>query len=357
MEIKKVYKNEYLFDIDFSNTSLDGVIFRDCTIINVKFNGAILNNIKFIHSKLSNVSFEKAKMRLCSFLTCTLYDAFFVDAVLDNINFTDVEYITRIDFSKSKLRLVNFKFINCPKYAVFENASLDRVCFDWCNLSIARFLGAKLTDVSFSNATLTSSSFVNAQIIDTDFEHANLYESIFSGAELSNSTFRYANLSEAKFNRSILLDCNFTGSNLYNCNLDNTDSYLSEYKKGKILTESIIGYKKCIPCDADRIYNFLDPDCLIQDIDIAIVTLEIPRGAIVFSINGGKCRTNKAKVIDIVDGNGNKMQRAKSYMMGNLTYYIGDEFTIYDFNCEYNVECSAGIHFFMTRKEAEEYKV
>ena len=80
-----------------------------------------------------------------------------------------------------------------------------------------------------------------------------------------------------------------------------------------------------------------------------IVTLEIPRGAIVFSINGNKCRTNKAKVIAI-DG----ATRAIS-MRKYMSYYVGDEFTIYDFNCEYNAECGKGIHFFMTREKAKDY--
>jgi hypothetical protein len=38
-----------------------------------------------------------------------------------------------------------------------------------------------------------------------------------------------------------------------------------------------------------------------------------------------------------------------------MSYYVGDEITIYDFNCEYNMECAEGIHFFMTREEAENY--
>ena len=42
-------------------------------------------------------------------------------------------------------------------------------------------------------------------------------------------------------------------------------------------------------------------------------------------------------------------------MYNNMSYYVGDEMTVYDFNCEYNEECGEGIHFFKTREEAEEY--
>ena len=80
-----------------------------------------------------------------------------------------------------------------------------------------------------------------------------------------------------------------------------------------------------------------------------IVTLKIPRGAIVFSINGSKCRTNRAKVIAIEGAD--RAYSTYKYM----SYYVGDEFNVYNFNCEYNTECGAGIHFFMTREEAFNY--
>ena len=46
----------------------------------------------------------------------------------------------------------------------------------------------------------------------------------------------------------------------------------------------------------------------------------------------------------------------KAMSLNNRTsYYVGDEFTIYNFNCVYNHECGEGIHFFLTKEEAEKY--
>ena len=129
--------------------------------------------------------------------------------------------------------------------------------------------------------------------------------------------------------RADLYGADLQGVNLCNAHLDDAKGNLIDYRRGKIVTEDIKGYKKCEHG--------------------IIVTLLIPRGAIVFSINGNKCRTNKAKVIAI-DG----ADVAYSTYNG-MSYHVGDEFTIYDFNCEYNIECGAGIHFFMTREEAENY--
>ena len=200
------------------------------------------------------------------------------------------------------------------------------------SLRHADLRGAILRDVNLRGADLcgTDLSYADlsgANLRGTDLYYADLRDAILRGADLSNADLIDANLCCADLNNANLSNANLSGANLCGANIRNTKGSLIEYRKGKILTETIIGYKKCI-----------------NDI---IVTLEIPRGAIVFSINGNKCRTNKAKVIAI-DGSDRAFSQYK-YM----SYYIGDEFTIYDFNCEYNQECAEGIHFFMTRKEAE----
>ena len=78
--------------------------------------------------------------------------------------------------------------------------------------------------------------------------------------------------------------------------------------------------------------------------------LEIPKGAIVFSINGDKCRTNKCKVLSISNGD-----IAYSIHDHSFTYEVGKEIEIQDFNLMYNIECGSGIHFFKTREDAENY--
>ena len=114
-------------------------------------------------------------------------------------------------------------------------------------------------------------------------------------------------------------------ANLISARLDSTNNL----RRGVKLGESIIGWKKCK--------------------NNVLVKLEIPKGAIVFSINGTKCRTDKAKVLEIVGGD-----RAYSRYQF-FSYYVGDIIEVFDFNCEYNTECAKGIHFFRTREEAEKY--
>lgn len=126
--------------------------------------------------------------------------------------------------------------------------------------------------------------------------------------------------------RAELRRANLERADLYGANLDKQE----QHRLGIILDKKIIGYKKCL--------------------NNVIVKLEIPKGAIVFCINGSKCRTNKVKCIDVIGGN-----IARSIYSNDFTYEKGKIYTIKDFNLIYNIECANGIHFFKTLKEAEEY--
>jgi hypothetical protein len=198
---------------------------------------------------------------------------------------------------------------------------LEYMCVD---LSYADLSYADLNYTDLSYANLCGANLSYANLSYADLSYADLNYTDLCGANLSYANLSYADLSYADLNYTDLSYAILCDANLYGAR-----GKLIEYRKGKILRESIIGYKKCR--------------------DDVIVTLEIPRGAIVFSINGNMCRTNKAKVINI-DG----ADRAYS-IYNNMSYYVGDEFTIYNFNCIYNTGGATGIHFFMTRTEAENY--
>ena len=206
---------------------------------------------------------------------------------------------------------------------------LNEDCDGWegmrANLYEANLRGANLRGADLRRANLSRANLYGANLGEADLSRANLYE-----ANLHRANLYEANLGEADLGGANLYEANLGEANLSRADLRGAKGNLIEYRKGKVLTDKIIGYKKC-------------------EKDV-IVTLEIPRGAIVFSINGSKCRTNKAKVIAI-DGTDRAISTYK-YM----SYYVGDEFTVYNFNCEYSEECAQGIHFFMTREEAKNYE-
>ena len=149
-------------------------------------------------------------------------------------------------------------------------------------------------------------------------------------SDLINSELRKADLSNANLSNANLSDANLSEANLFETKLDKKE----EIRKGLIVNEKIYGYKKAIDKDGNSV----------------LVKLEIAKGAIVFSINNYKCRTNKCKVLEIENSD-----YAYSNHDKDFEYKKGKEIEIKDFNLMYNIECVSGIHFFRTRKEAEDY--
>lgn len=196
----------------------------------------------------------------------------------------------------------------------------------------ANLRGAYLRGDDLSSANLRGADLRYANLRRADLRGADLRGANLTGTELSGADLRYADLTGANLtcaNLSIadLLGADLTGANLRRADLDESE----KIRQGVCLEESMTGYKKCE--------------------NGVIVTLEIPAGAIVFSINNSKCRTNVAKVIDIDNG----LTKVASCYYSNFIYRKGRIVRAKNFNCQYNEECANGIHFFRTREEAEKY--
>ena len=229
------------------------------------------------------------------------------------------------DLSDADLRFANLTHADL-RYANLSGANLTGA-----GLCRANLIEVNLTCANLTDAILTSANLTRAILYGVNLTRVNL-----TGANLTDVCLEYANLTDAN-----LTDANLTGANLYGADLrradltsaDLTDTILDEkeqYRKGVMLTEPMTGYKKA--CGGK------------------IITLELPIGAKVFSINNNKRRTNKVKVIDMQGET-----ELSSWHNTDFKYHVGDEIEISDFNERYNVECVAGIHFFLTREEAEKY--
>lgn len=267
-------------------------------------------------------------------------------AVLDNADLSNVD-LSGVDLGGASLNSVNFRNTNLSE-ANLSNADLYRAFFTAADISNTNlenallryaifedtnFDGANLAYATFFLANIKRCNFSNSSFICTDFSCANIQDTNFVKSNIKHSIFTNANFTYVSFIENTIAETSFEEANLtHYFKFDNDDN---KFRTGKILTDNIIGYKICED-DEGR---------------FVVVTVEIPEGAIVFSINGKKCRTNKAKVIAI-DG-----ARAFSLYKKYMSYYVGDEFNIKDFDCRYNIECAEGIHFYLTREEAEEGKI
>ena len=193
----------------------------------------------------------------------------------------------------------------------------------WLNGDCEGWEGMK---ANLSDADLRRANLSDADLRGANLSWVDLYGANLSYVDLRDADLRYANLSYATLGGVNLSGANLLGANLLGAVLSEAD----RFRLGKVLDEPLTGYKKTK--------------------EGVVITAEIPAGAIVFCINGSKCRTNKAKITDMVG-----FEVLHSRYDNNFEYRLGQEIEIKDFNLMYNEECASGFHFFRTRKEAEEY--
>jgi len=147
-------------------------------------------------------------------------------------------------------------------------------------------------------------------------EWANLWGANWQGAYLQVADLRWANLQ---------------GADLRRANLQEADLQKAILPDFQILPEegAFIAWKKTTT---------------------GIVKLLIPEDALrVCSLVGRKCRTNKAQVLE-GPGVGGFSPTQSTYL---IRYNLGWVFS--ECNTDIRVECAKGIHFFLTRKEAEQW--
>ena len=165
-----------------------------------------------------------------------------------------------------------------------------------------------------------------------DLSGANLSGANLSRADLSGADLSRADLSRADLSRADLSGANLSGANLSGANLSRAD--LSGAKNAdyaiaqtRILPEGdLIGWKK--------LYGG------------TIAKLRIPAEARRSHAFGRKCR---AEFVDVIEGEGISSHDRKT------TYAPGSRVTCDRWGENWQEECAGGIHFFITRIEAENY--
>ena len=160
---------------------------------------------------------------------------------------------------------------------------------------------------------------------------ANLYGANLSGANLSR-----ADLSGANLSRADLSGANLSGANL----TDAKDAALAIAKTRHLPEGDIIGWKKCN--------------------DEVIAKLLIPAKARRSHAFGRKSRAEKVKVLALYKtGNARALPKtaiAITNTHGPVTEYkVGATVKPDKWDEDWKKECAPGIHFFITREEAEAY--
>lgn len=236
----------------------------------------------------------------------------------------------------------NFSKLDLDGYD-FRGVTLSRAYFRGCSLNGANFRGADLQGVDFSHAICNGTNFRDANLHKAIFNYTYLYGTIFVHANLSDALFdgyiegngidfRYANVTNTHLNRIHTPLCNIVTA--YTPGIENL---VDIYPLACPETGSFIAYK--------------------QLVDGIIAKLLIPEDARRSSAFGRKCRADKAQVLGLFncDGTPAAVDVGFSQFNTDFAYHVGETVSVPDFNPDRWEECSTGIHFFLTFREAVNY--
>jgi hypothetical protein len=186
--------------------------------------------------------------------------------------------------------------------------------------------GANLSGADLSGAYLSGASLSGANLSGADLSGANLSGADLSGADLSGANLSRADLSGADLSGANLSGANLSGADLSRANLSGADLLKLLAVRTIVPDGDLVGWKKL--CDG------------------VICKLQIPAKAKrVGGFIGRKCRAEFAVVLE---GNGQSQHNGMEYKVGETV-----KPDTYDPNPL--VECSNGIHFFISKQEAIDY--
>ena len=167
--------------------------------------------------------------------------------------------------------------------------------------------------------------------VRADLSGANLSGADLSGADLSGANLSGANLIGADLSDANLRRANLNGADLSGANLSRaTGSELALARASHLPEGPFIGWKKCK--------------------DGVIVKLRIPEAAKRSHGASRKCRAEYADVLEVFGA-----EVGISQHDGETEYRAGKRVHCHKWDDERWNECSGGIHFFITRIEAENY--
>ena len=214
------------------------------------------------------------------------------------------------------------------------------------DLSGADLSGANLYGANLSGANLYGANLSRANLSGADLSGANLYGANLYGADLSLADLSLADLSRADLSRANLSGANLSGANLSRANLSGANLYGADLYGAKEIPAIAIAQNNICPEG-----TFIGWKKLRHGL---IAKLQII-GDRVNSLGSRKCRASLVHVMAIYDGE-NKFDGVEyDQHTGKLAYQAGEFVKPDSYDPSIYVECSNGIHFFLTRTEAENY--
>ena len=163
-----------------------------------------------------------------------------------------------------------------------------------------------------------------------------------AGANLRGANLQGANLQGANLRGADLQGANLRGADLRGADLQGADL------RGAKNADFAIAQTRILPEGSLIVWKKLRSG--------VIAKLRIPEAAKRSHAFGRKCRAEFAEVLELVDMEGSKVESACSQHDGTFVYKVGETVRPSNgFSENWMEECEAGIHFFISKIEAENY--
>lgn len=248
------------------------------------------------------------------------------------------------DFTGKDLSGMDLSGENLTK-AFFRGANLTNTNFSESRLRSADFTEAIMENAKFCRATMSWILVKDADAKGADFTETNLYRAIFDKTDLRGAILERANLCRTSITKVILDEDTSVVQELWQ-DVDLRNAKVDEVTLAKIIPNhclpgKIIGYKK-----VKGVGNGAP----------LIAELEIPADARRVNAASRQCRCDRAKVLSITHLDGTPFEgEAVGWIYPELTYKVGELIVETEFSEDRRTSQARGIHFFLTREEAENY--
>ena len=204
--------------------------------------------------------------------------------------------------------------------AVAAGANLNGANLDGASLNGANLNRASLNGASLNRASLYGASLNRASLYGASLDGANL-----NGANLNGANLDRASLNGASLNRASLYGASLNRASLYGASLENVKNLFYQIpQEGELIVWKAVAGGVCklrVPPEAKRTATPIGRKCRAEWVEV----LEAP--------------TNGAGLHD-----------------RNVIYRAGEIVRPDKYDPDPRVECTHGIHFFLTKEEAEAYR-
>lgn len=331
-EIEKIIKNHEKWVKTEGKEGKQGN-FSDMELAIVKgniFHGRILKNAMFINTYIHGIDMSNCDLDGADFSGARVYD---VD--MSNSEFNGAKFV--------KSHLTNVKMRNC----VLNKSNMSRSV-----MSQVDFMGSELENVNMNMATIEHVVFSNCDFLCADFRRSSLRDVAMKCGSYRNADFSMANLVRVDMCNSDFYEAKFVNGGIYSSVLTEGNFDEVDFRGVKVNT-STIGYVMACPSEGSYIgWKKCGDKC-----GEYIVKLLVTEDALRSSATTRKCRCSKAKVLEIQTMDGHKSNKRVVYSTYHtmFKYEVGKVVSVSDFDPNRWIECSIGIHHFVSREDAVFY--